>query len=276
MNIEHWIERGYALVLIYGPKLIAAVIIWIVGAWLSRPILKGLKKAMEKGHYEISLQDFLLKVFNWGLKIVLIVIVLGTIGIETSSFVAILASAGLAVGLALQGSLANFAGGVLILIIKPFKIGDFISAQGIDGTVKSISIFNTHLITFNNQLAIIPNGKLSNDNIINYTVEGIRRDAITFRISYDSDIKLTRDIILGLVNEQPQALQEEGKKPMIVVSELAESSVNLSLRFWATNEDFWDLHWLVLEEGKRRLEAQGIVIPYPQREVHLKKENSKD
>lgn len=273
MDLEHWIERGFDLLLVYGPKLVAAIIIWIVGSWFTRLILKGIKKAMEKGHYEVSLQNFLLNIFNWAFKIVLIVIVLSTIGIETTSFVAILASAGLAVGLALQGSLANFAGGVLILIIKPFKIGDFISAQGIEGTVKGISIFNTQLSTPGNQLAILPNGKLSNDNIINYTSEGIRRDTITYRISYESDMKLTKDIILKLVNEQPQVLQDEGKKPMMFVTELAESSVNISLRFWAKNEHFWNLHWLFLEEGKARLEAQGIVIPYPQRDVHLNKEN---
>lgn len=272
MEVEQWIERGYELIIVFGPKILAAIVIWIVGSWLTRLILKGIKKAMEKGHYEISLQSFLLNLFNWAFKIVLIVIVLSTIGIETTSFVAILASAGLAVGLALQGSLANFAGGVLILIIKPFKIGDFISAQGVEGTVKAISIFNTQVVTFGNQRAILPNGKLSNDNIINYTSEGIRKDAITYRISYESDMKLTKDIILNLVNEQPQVMQEEGKKPMMVVTELAESSVNLSLRFWAKNEDFWSLHWMFLEEGKTRLEAQGIVIPYPQRDVHLTKE----
>lgn len=273
MNLEHWIERGFALLLVYGPKLIAAILIWIVGSWVSRLLLKGIKKAMQKGHYEVSLQNFLLNLFNWAFKILLIVIVLSTLGIETTSFVAILASAGLAVGLALQGSLANFAGGVLILIIKPFKIGDFISAQGVEGTVKAISIFNTQLVTFGNQLAVIPNGKLSNDNIINYTSEGVRKDAITFRISYDSDMKLTKEVILNLVNEQPQVIQDEGKQPMMVVTELAENSVNLSLRFWAKNEDFWNLHWLFLEEGKSRLEAQGIVIPYPQRDVRITKDN---
>ena len=272
MELKHWIERGYELIIIFGPKVLAAIVIWIVGSWLTRLILKGIKKAMEKGHYEVSLQNFLLNLFNWAFKIVLIVIVLSTIGIETTSFVAILASAGLAVGLALQGSLANFAGGVLILIIKPFKIGDFISAQGIEGTVKSISIFNTKLLTFGNQLAILPNGKLSNENILNYTSEGIRKDNIIYRISYESDMKLAKDIVLNLVNEQPLVMQDEGKKPMIVVIELAESSVNLSLRFWAKNEDFWNLHWLFLEEGKTRLEAQGIIIPYPQRDVRLSKE----
>ncbi len=273
MDLTHWIERGYDLLLIYGPKLLAAILIWIVGSWVIKLLLKGFYKVMEKGHYDLSLKQFLINLSNWALKIILVIVVLSTVGIGTTSFAAILAAAGLAVGLALQGSLANFAGGVLILIIKPFKIGDFISAQGIEGTVKEISIFNTQILTFGNQLAIIPNGKLSNDNILNYTSEGIRKDAITYRISYDSDMKLTKDIILKMVNEQPQVLQDEDKQPMIVVTELAESSVNLSLRFWARNEDFWNLHWLFLEEGKTRLEAEGIVIPFPQRDVHLNKED---
>lgn len=273
MELQEWIDKGYELIIYFGPKVIAAILIWIIGSWVIGLLLKGVKKTMEKGHYEISLKKFLLNLLNWALKIVLIVVVLGTVGIETTSFAAILAAASLALGLALQGSLANFAGGVLILIIKPFKVGDFIKAQGIEGTVKEISIFNTQLLTFGNQLAILPNGKLSNDNIINYSSEGIRKDAIVYGISYDSDIKLTRDIILQLVNEQPEVMQDEGKQPMMVVTELADSSVNLSLRYWAKNEDFWGLHWKFLEEGKIRLEAAGIVIPYPQRDVHLIKES---
>ena len=272
MELQHWIDKGYELIIVFGPKVLAAIVIWIVGSWVIKLLIKGLKKVMEKGNYDVSLKSFLINLSNWALKIILIVVVLGTVGIETTSFAAILAAAGLAIGLALQGSLANFAGGVLILIIKPFKIGDFIKAQGVEGTVKEISIFNTQLTTFGNQLAILPNGKLSNDNIINYTSEGVRKDNIIYRISYDSDMKLAKDIIMNMVNEQPQVIQDEGKKPMVVVTELAESSVNLSFRFWAKNEDFWNLHWLFLEEGKVLLEAQGIVIPYPQREVHINKE----
>ena len=272
MQLQHWIDRAYELIILFGPKVLAAIVIWVLGSWIIKLLIKGLNKIMDKGHYEVSLKQFLSNLANWGLKIILIVVVLGTVGIETTSFAAIIAAAGLAIGLALQGSLANFAGGVLILIIKPFKVGDFISAQGVEGTVKNISIFNTQLLTFGNQLAVIPNGKLSNDNILNYSSEGIRKDAITYRISYESDMKLAKDIILNLVNEQPQVMQDEGKKPMIVVTELAESSVNLSLRYWAENGDFWNLHWLFLEEGKRSLEAQGIVIPYPQRDVHLSNE----
>src|SRR5690606_11744880 len=158
-----------------GPRLIAAIIIWIVGSWFSQIILKWLKKGMEKAGYDVSIQDFLLNLIYWAFKILLIIIVLSTMGIESTSFVAVLASAGLAVGLALQGSLSNFAGGVLILIIKPFRVGDFISAQGVDGTVKAITIFNTKLATSGNQVAILPNGKLSNENIINYSAEDRKR-----------------------------------------------------------------------------------------------------
>lgn len=274
MEVKHWIEKGYALIIEFGPKVLAAILIWIVGVWFIKIITKGTSKAMEKGHYDVSLSKFILNLLNWALKIVLFIIVLGTVGIGTTSFAAILAAAGLAIGLALQGSLANFAGGVLILIIKPFKVGDFIKAQGLEGTVKEISIFNTQLLTFGNQLAIIPNGKLSNDNILNYSSEGIRKDAITYGIGYENDIKLARDIILKLVNEQPEVMQDEGKQPMMVVTELADSSVNLSLRYWAKNEDFWGLHWKFLEEGKIRLEAEGINIPFPQRDVHLIAENA--
>lgn len=273
MELEHWIERGYELLMVYGPKLVFAIFIWIIGAWVVKLLVKGARKTMEKGNYDVSLKTFLLNVLNWILKIVLVIVVLNTVGIGGASFAAILAAAALAIGLALQGSLANFAGGVLILIIKPFRVGDFISAQGIDGTVKEISIFNTQLITFGNQLAILPNGKLSNDTILNYTSEGIRKDAITFGISYDSDMKLTKEIMLALVNEQPEVIQDEGKQPMMVVTELGDSSVNLSLRFWAKNEDFWKLHWLILEEGKIRLEAQGISLPFPQRDIHIIKQD---
>ncbi|WP_026754618.1 mechanosensitive ion channel family protein [Sediminibacter sp. Hel_I_10] len=274
MELQKWIDKAYEIIVDFGPKILAAIAIWIVGSWIIKSVMKGIRITMEKRDLDLSLRKFLLNLISWIFKIVLAIVVLGTVGIETTSFAAVIAAAGLAIGLALQGSLANFAGGVLILIIKPFKVGDFISAQGVDGTVKEISIFNTTLNTFGNQLAVIPNGQLSNDNIINYSAEPIRKEALTWGISYDSDIKLTKDILLALVNEQDTVIQEEGKAPMIVVTELADSSVNLSLRYWAKNEDFWALRWLILEEGKIRLEAAGIVIPFPQRDVHLFNESA--
>lgn len=272
MKIQDWIDKGYEIIIYYGPKILAAIIIWIVGLWLIKQVLKGVAKAMDKHGHDVSLKKFLYNLISWSLKIVLVVVVLGTVGVETTSFAAIIAATGLAIGLALQGSLANFAGGVLILLVKPFKIGDFIKAQGVEGTVKEISIINTKLITFGNQLAIIPNGQLSNDNIINFTEEGIRRENIIFGIGYDSDIKLAKTILLNIVNAQETVLQLEGKEPMVVVNELAESSVNLSLRYWANNDDFWNLRWHILEEGKMQLEAAGIVIPFPQRDVHVYKD----
>ncbi|WP_313111957.1 mechanosensitive ion channel family protein [Aequorivita sediminis] len=267
-DINIYIEEYGQKLIDFLPSLIGAILLLFIGMWVIRLINKIVRKFFDKKDYDVTLENFIASLINWALKIVLFVLVVTQLGVESASLVAIIGAAGLAVGLALQGSLANFAGGILILLMKPFKVGDFISAQGIDGTVKDINIFNTKLTTFGNQLAIIPNGKLSNDNIVNYTSEGIRRENLTFGIGYDDNIKEAKDILLNLVNEQETVIQLEDKAPMIVVAELGDSSVNLSLRYWAKNEDFWNLRWLVLEEGKSRLEAAGISIPFPQRDVH--------
>ncbi len=240
----------------------------LIGLWIIKIINRLIKKFFDNKEYDPTLENFIASLISWGLKIVLFVLVITQLGVESASLVAIIGATGLAIGLALQGSLANFAGGVLILLIKPFRVGDWISAQGVEGTVKEISIFNTKVNTFGNQLAIIPNGKLSNDNIINFTEEGIRREKLAFGISYGDDIKLAKEILLNLVTEQKTVLKLEDKMPMVAVGELGESSVNLTLRYWAANDDFWELRWLILEEGKARLEAAGITIPFPQRDVH--------
>jgi small conductance mechanosensitive channel len=179
-------------------------------------------------------------------------------------------AAGLAVGLALQGSLANFAGGVLILVFKPFKVGDFISAQGVDGTVKEISIFTTKVNTFGNQVAIIPNGQLSNNNIVNFNAEKTRRDKIDVGIGYGSNIKKAKDILLDICGADKRILKDPA--PEVYVGALADSSVNLTLRFWAKNEDFWAAHFNVMETLKMRFDEEGIEIPFPQRDVHMKKD----
>ena len=267
-DLDIYIERYGQKLIDFLPSLIGAALMLVIGLWLIKMTNRVVRKFFDKKDYDEALENFLASLINWGLKIILFVLVITQLGVESTSLVAIVGAAGLAVGLALQGSLANFAGGILILIMKPFKIGDFISAQGVDGTVKDISIFNTKLTTFGNQLAIIPNGKLSNDNIINYSSEGLRKENLIFGIGYDDDIRKAKEILLNLVNEQETALKSEGKLPMIVVAELADSSVNLSLRYWGKNEDFWNLRWLILEEGKSRLEAAGISIPFPQRDVH--------
>lgn len=261
-------ERYGQKLIDFLPSLIGAVLMLIIGLWLIKLVNKLVRRFFDKKEYDITLENFIASLISWGLKIILFVLVVTQLGVESASLIAIIGAAGLAIGLALQGSLSNFAGGVLILFLKPFKVGDFISAQGIDGTVKEISIFNTRLNTFGNQLAILPNGKLSNDNIINYSAEGIRRENLTFGIGYDDDIKKAKEVLIDLVMEQEEVFKTEGKMPMVAVGELADSSVNLTLRYWATNDDFWNLRWLVLEEGKTRLEAAGVSIPYPQRDIH--------
>ena len=267
-DLDIYIEKYGQKLIDFIPNVLGAVVMLFLGLWLIKIINGFIKRFFDKKEYDPTLENFIASLINWGLKIVLFVLVITQLGVESASLVAIIGAAGLAVGLALQGSLANFAGGVLILLIKPFRVGDFISAQGVDGTVKEISIFNTKLTTFGNQLAIIPNGKLSNDNIINYTEEGIRRENLTFGIGYDDDIKQAKDILLNLVSEQETVLKVEDKMPMVAVAELGDSSVNLTVRYWSKNEDFWNLRWVILEEGKARLEAAGITIPFPQRDVH--------
>ncbi len=267
-DLDIYIEKYGQKLIDFLPNVIGAVLMLFIGLWLIKILNGFIKRFFDKKEYDPTLENFIASLINWGLKIVLFVLVITQLGVESASLVAIIGAAGLAVGLALQGSLANFAGGVLILLIKPFRVGDFISAQGVDGTVKEISIFNTKLTTFGNQLAIIPNGKLSNDNIINYTIEGIRHENLTFGIGYDDNIKQAKEILLNLVSEQETVLTLEDKMPMVAVAELGDSSVNLTVRYWSKNEDFWNLRWFILEEGKMRLEAAGISIPFPQRDVH--------
>ena len=271
---QEYIDRAAKWLWEFLPGFLSAIILLFVGLWIIRLIKRLIARFFDKKEYEPTLEKFIADLINWTLKIILFVLVITQLGVKTTSLVAIVGAAGLAIGLALQGSLANFAGGVLILLLKPFKIGDFIKAQGQEGTVKEISIFQTKLTTFGNQLAIIPNGKLSNETIVNFTEQGIRKEALTFGIDYGDNVKVAKDILLNLINEQELVIQEEGKAPMVVLAELGDSSVNLSLRYWAKNEDFWNIRWLVLEQGKERLEAAGITIPFPQRDVHLYKVDS--
>ena len=249
------------------PALLSSLLILFVGWWVIKFIVGYVKRIFDKTDYDQTLENFVTSLLNWGLKILLFIVVISQLGVETTSLIAVVGAAGLAIGLALQGSLSNFAGGVLIITLKPFKIGDWIEAEGVSGTVKETSLFYTKLTTFGNQLAIIPNGQLTNNNIINYTEEGKRKDAITLGISYSSNIKLAKDVLLKLMEEQEGIMKDPA--PEVVVTELADSAVNLSLRYWALNQDFWNCHWFTIEEAKTRLEAAGIGIPFPQRDVHF-------
>lgn len=261
MDTQKWIDKGYDLIVEFAPKILAAILIWIIGSWIIKMLMKGIKKAMTKANYDDSLKKFLLNLLNWIFKIVLILVVLGTVGVETTSFAAILAAAGLAVGMALQGSLGNFAGGVLIMTFKPFKIGDLIEAQGEIGVVKEIEIFTTKLTGLSNREIIIPNGALSNGNIINFTTEGTRRVDLVFGVSYDANIKQTKEVLMNVLTSNPKVLNEPA--PTVAVLELADSSVNFAVRPWCKAEHYWDVYFEVTENTKEALDAAGIEIPYP-------------
>ena len=267
IDLNKWTELGFNIITTYGLKIIGAIIIWIIGSWIIKKITKAVKKVMTKSNYEESLQKFLLNLLGWTLKILLILAILSQLGIETTSFAAVLAAAGLAVGMALQGSLGNFAGGVLLMIFKPIKIGDLIEAQGEIGVVKEIEIFTTKLTGLSNKEIIIPNGALSNGNIVNYTTEGTRRVDLVFGVSYDADIKQTKNVIMNVLTSHPKILKEPA--PAVTVLELADSSVNFATRPWCKTEDYWEVYFDVTEQVKEALDAAGIEIPYPhQVEIH--------
>jgi len=269
MDYDNILEKGTTFLTTYGIPVIGAIIIWIVGSWIIKKLLKVAGNVMTKSDYDVSLQKFLLNLIGWGLKILLILTILAQLGIETTSFAAILAAAGLAVGLALQGSLANFAGGVLLMIFKPIKIGDLIEAQGELGVVKEIEIFTTKIITPENKLVIIPNGTLSNGNIINYSEEGKLRVDLTFGVSYDADIKQTKEVLMSVLTANEKVLQDPA--PSVNVSELADSSVNFAVRPWCTPANYWDVYFETTENIKIALDKAGIEIPYPHA-VEIQKE----
>ena len=265
---QEYLKKGLDYIMEFLPNLITAAIILLAGLWIIRIINKAVHRFFERKDYDLTLETFLQSLIKNGLKLLLFVLVVMQLGVPGSSLVAMVGAAGLAIGLALQGSLANFAGGVLILLFKPFKVGDFISAQGVDGTVKEISIFTTKLNTFGNQVAIIPNGQLSNNNIINFNAENTRRNKIDVGIGYGSNIKKAKDILLEICAADERILKDPA--PEVYVGALADSSVNLTLRFWAKNENFWAAHFHVMETLKLRFDAEGIEIPFPQRDIHMK------
>jgi small conductance mechanosensitive channel len=252
----------------YGVPVLKAILIYIIGSWIIKKITKAVKKVMAKGTYDESLQKFLVNLVSWGLKIFLIITVISTLGVETTSLAAVIAAAGLAVGLALQGSLSNFAGGVLLMIFKPYKIGDLVEAQGVLGSVKEIEIFTTKLVTPQNKLAIVPNGAMANGNIINYTAEGKMRVDTTVGVDYGSDIKKTKEVLLEMLKANPLVLQDPA--PSVNVEELADSSVNLAVRPFCKPEDYWDVYFGTIEGTKEALDKAGIEIPYPH-EVQINK-----
>jgi small conductance mechanosensitive channel len=266
--MEEYIENLKELVIEFTPKILVALAILIIGLFVIGIVVKTTRKIMKSRGIDETLQKFLGDLISWLLKILLLITVISKLGIETTSFAAIIAAAGLAVGLALQGSLANFAGGVLIMVFKPFKLGDLVEAQGEIGVVKEIEIFTTKLIGLSNKEIIIPNGTLSNGNIINYSTQGTRRVDLTIGVSYDADIKQTKEVLLKVLTSNPKVLQDPA--PAVTVSELADSSVNFAVRPWSKTEHYWDVYFEVTENVKEALDKANIDIPYPH-QVQIRK-----
>ena len=242
----------------YAPNLISAIIILFVGLYAIRLINRIIRRVMIQRNLDPTLTKFLADILLWALRVLLFVTFISKLGIPTTSFVAILASMGLAVGLSLQGSLSNFAGGMLIILFKPFKVGDTIEAQGVIATVSEIQIFVTKMINANNQTVFVPNGALSNGTIINYSMQGERRADLTFAISYESDIKKAKDILLDVLNKNPKVLKKPA--PEVFVKNLSASSVEFAVRPWAKNENYGVVFSQTLENCKAALDEAGISV----------------
>ncbi len=271
-EVDHLIQASQAwipMIMEYGSRVLLALITLAVGWWLINRLTDKLGKLLALRKADLALQGFISSLVNIILKVLLVVSVASMIGIQTTSFVAAIGAAGLAIGLALQGSLANFAGGVLILLFRPFKIGDWIEAQGVSGTVDSIQIFHTVLRTGDNKTVIVPNGNLSNGIITIYTRLPSRKVVFDVGVDYDADLQKVREVLLALADD-PRVLKEPA--PVVVVTALGDSAITVSLRVWVNTPDYWDVLFMFNEHSRDRLRATGIDIPFPQRVVRVVQE----
>ncbi len=251
----------------WGVKVIAAIAIFIIGRWIAKLVRRAVSRVMEKADVEPIITGFVSSIAYIALLAFVVVAALGPLGIQTTSFIAILGAAGLAIGLALQGSLANFAAGFLLIIFRPFKVGDFIEGAGVAGVVREIQVFTTTLKTPDNKTIIIPNSKLSGDNIINYSAEATRRVDMTVGVAYNADLAKVKDVLNGIISKDGRILADPA--PQVAVAELADSSVNFVVRVWTNTGDFWGVKCDTTEAIKNRFDAEGIGIPFPQRDIHI-------
>jgi small conductance mechanosensitive channel len=269
MEMEEYVEEAGSMILTYAPKVLLAILVLIIGLWIIKRISRGMTNLMTKRNVDPSLIPFLRGLIGVLLKVMLVISVVSMLGVETTSFIAILGAAGLAVGLALSGTLQNFAGGVMILIFKPFKVGDFIDAQGHMGTVREIQIFNTIMKTPDNKTVIIPNGGLATGSMVNFSTEPTRRVDMSFGIGYSDDIDKAKSILMRLLEEDERVLKDPA--PAVAVAELADSSVNFNVRPWVNAGDYWGVYLDMQEKVKKAFDAEGVSIPFPQMDVHVQK-----
>lgn len=269
-NLQVYLDKAVELVIAYAPKFLLAIIVLLVGLRVIKIVNKFTKKRFEKSKVDPTVQPFAISLIDWTFKAVLFISVASMVGVETTSFVAVLGAAGLAIGLALQGTLSNFAGGVLILLFKPYKVGDFVQVKGQMGTVTEVQIFNTILASMENNKIIVANGSVFSDEITNYSALGSRRVDLVVGISYSSNIKQAKEILLNIMNQHPKVLKEP-TPPFVGVLELADSSVNLAVRPFCEPDDYWDVYFDILEQSKIALDKHGVTIPFPQLNVHFDK-----
>ncbi len=261
MDASSLLAKVYELLTVYGIKVVAAVAIFVVGRWVAKAIANFIKKMMTKSNTDQTLVKFVGSLSYIALLAFVVIAALNQLGIQTTSFIAILGAAGLAIGLALQGSLGNFAAGVLMIIFKPFKVGDFIEGAGVAGTVEEIQIFTTQLKTPDNKTIIVPNAKMTGDNITNYTMKGTRRVDFVFGIGYEDDIDKARKIIEGIIAEDNRVLKDPA--PMVAVSELADSSVNFETRAWTSADDYWGFYLTLWKKLRSSSMPKGSVFHIP-------------
>ena len=267
MEISNLLAKIYELLTVYGMKVVAAIVIFIIGRWVARGISNLIKRMMTKSKTDETLVSFVGNLSYVALLAFVIIAALNQLGIQTASFIAVLGAAGLAIGLALQGSLGNFAAGILMIIFKPFKVDDYIEGAGVAGVVEEIQIFTTQLKTPDNKTIIVPNSKIMGDNITNYTMKGTRRVDFVFGIGYEDDIDKARQVIGNIIDSDERVLKDPA--PMVAVSELADSSVNFTARAWTTSGDYWSFYFDTIAKVKKLFDAEGISIPFPQRDVHV-------
>ncbi len=267
--MEHYVTLLKGWTVAYGIKIIAALAIFIIGKWVSKWLTAVLRKMMRRSKVDETLVSFLGSLTYVGLMTFVIIAAVGELGIQTTSFVAIIGAAGLAVGLAFQGSLSNLASGVLLVIFKPFKLGDFVEGGGVMGVVEEIGIFTTVLKTPDNKKIIVPNSKITGGNIVNYSAEDKRRVDLVVGVSYEDNLDKVRRVLQDIIAADNRILEDPA--PTIGVAELADSSVNFAVRPWVKTADYWDVFFALNETIKKRFDAEGISIPYPQQDVHLHK-----
>jgi small conductance mechanosensitive channel len=269
-NLKSWLEIPW--VNDYIIPVILAIVVLIIGRWVAKIITSVIKRLLTKRNAEGTIVSFVSNLSYIALMTFVVLAALSKLGIQTTSFIAIIGAAGLAIGLALQGSLANFAAGFLMIIFHPFKVGDFIEGAGTSGVVEEIQVFSTKLKTPDNKSVIIPNAKLTGDNIINYSAKDTRRVDMVFGVGYDDDLQKVRQVLNGIIGANSHILKDP--EPVVVVGELGDNSVNFTVRVWVKTADYWDVFFSTTEEVKKQFDDNGISIPYPQRDVYLYQKSS--